>query len=308
MFWVILAVIAAFTNATYYIANKKFLQIMDPNILAATGFIFTSVMLLGISFFQGIPSIGSQFLFAVLATTLLNILATTLTFRTLASTDISLAIPMLSFTPLFLVGTAALILHEIPSVIGMVGIVIIVTGSYVLNTADEHKNLIDPFRAIISCPGVLFMLVVAFLYAIAINFDKMVMQNSDTVFGSGIVFLLLGIAFTIICLISRWQLSKNFHQSAFLKTPFPPANFPLLRWRDVIGIGLFIGIIITIEAVVINTAYTQQIVPYVIAIKRMSIILIVFYGAFIFREKEIIRRLSGAGLMLIGAMLILLYP
>ncbi len=308
MFWVILAGIGACTNAAYYIANKKFLQIMDPNILAASGFISTSVILLGISSFQGIPSIGPQFLLAVLATTLLNILATTLTFRALTSTDISLAIPMLSFTPLFLVGTAALILHEIPSVIGMAGIVIIVTGSYILNTADEDESIIDPFRAMFSHPGVLSMLVVAFLYAIAINFDKMVMQNSDTVFGSGIVFLLLGIAFVIIFIIRHLRLNKNFHQLVSPAIPVLPKNRSLFRWQDVINAGLFIGIVITIEAVVINTAYSQQIVPYVIAIKRMSIILIVVYGAFVFREKDVIRRLSGAGLMLFGAVLILLFP
>lgn len=308
MFWVILAGIGACTNAAYYIANKKFLQIMDPNILAATGFIFTSVILLGISFFQGIPSIGPQFLLAVLVTTLLNILATTLTFRALTSTDISLAIPMLSFTPLFLVGTAALILHEIPSIIGMTGIVIIVTGSYILNTADEHESITDPFRAMISHPGVLSMLVVAFLYAIAINFDKMVMQNSDTVFGSGVVFLLLGIAFAIIFIINRLRLNDSFHQPVSQAIPVLPINRSLFRWRNVICAGLFIGIVITIEAIVINTAYSQQIVPYVIAIKRMSIILIVVYGAFVFREKDVIRRLSGAGLMLFGAILILLFP
>jgi drug/metabolite transporter (DMT)-like permease len=308
MFWVILAGIGACTNAAYYIANKKFLQRMDPHILAATGFLCTSGILLGISLVQGIPSVGPQFLLAVLATTLLNILGTVLTFRALASTDISLAIPMLSFTPLFLVGTAALILHEIPSAVGMAGIVIIVAGSYILNTADEDESITDPFRAMVSHPGVLSMLVVAFIYAIAINFDKMVVQNSDAVFGSGIVFLLLGSAFVLIHRVSLWRLNDTFPQPVSSGTPVLPANLPVFRWRDVIGAGLFIGIIITIEAVVINTAYTQQIVPYVIAIKRMSIILIVVYGAFVFREKEVIRRLFGAVLMLAGAVLILLFP
>jgi len=49
-------------------------------------------------------------------------------------------------------------------------------------------------------------------------------------------------------------------------------------------------------------------VPYVIAIKRMSLILIVLYGTIVFREKELVRRLSGAGLMVLGAVLILAFP
>jgi uncharacterized membrane protein len=60
--------------------------------------------------------------------------------------------------------------------------------------------------------------------------------------------------------------------------------------------------------VTVNTAYLLQIVPYVIAIKRMSIILIVLYGTIIFREKEIVRRIAGAALMVFGAVLILSFP
>jgi len=51
-----------------------------------------------------------------------------------------------------------------------------------------------------------------------------------------------------------------------------------------------------------------QIVPYVIAIKRMSIILVVLFGTLIFRENDIGRRLAGAGLMVVGALLILAFP
>ena len=36
---------------------------------------------------------------------------------------------------------------------------------------------------------------------ISVNFDKMVVQESDTVFGSAIVFVVLGGAFVIIALL-----------------------------------------------------------------------------------------------------------
>jgi len=308
MFWVILAIIGACANAAYYIINKKLLQTIDAYVLAGGTFLSTAFFLIILSLIWGIPSLGALFIPAVLATSFLNILATTLTFRALKSSDISLAIPMISFTPLFLVGTAALILHEIPSAAGIAGIVIIVAGSYILNTAEEHEHITDPFRAMVKNPGVLSMLVVAFLYAVAINFDKMVVQNSDTVFGSGIVCFVLGSAFTVLSIVFRHP-----------ECPVVPAGHPIEttgqemkispgRWLYVLVPCLCVGSILTIESVTINTAYTQQIVPYVIAIKRMSILLIVLYGTFVFREKEIVRRLSGAGLMVFGAVLILLFP
>jgi drug/metabolite transporter (DMT)-like permease len=307
MWWVFLAIIGACTNATYFIANKKFLRTVNANLLAGGSFFCTGLFLLFISCSKGIPATGSQFIFAVAATTLLNIVATTLTFRALASSDISLAMPMLSFTPLFLVGTSALILHELPSLAGSAGIIIIVTGSYVLNTAEGHTRLLDPFRAMIAHPGVLSMLVVAFLYAITVNFDKMVVQNSDTVFGSCMVFLLLGLAFLLISFLKSGSF-VSFFTNPHLIIHAKSSDSPILWKRSLLVPFVFIGSIVTIEAVVINLAYTMQIVPYVIAIKRMSIILMVVYGVYGFKEKEIMRRLAGASLMVFGAILILLFP
>lgn len=309
MFWALLAGIAACTNAAYYIANKRFLRTLDPNLLAASGFLFTSFFLFLITLTRGIPALGPQFLMATLATVFLNVIATTLTFRALASSDISLAIPMISFTPLFLLVTAALLLGEYPSVIGLLGILIIVAGSYVLNTAAEHERLTDPFRNMISHPGVLAMLVVAFLFAVAINFDKMVVQNSDPFFGSATVFLMLGLSFAIIALVARVRLAGSNRMSAASggagdgrQSGIPGPVLPL------IGAGIIIGLLLMTESVMINIAYLTQIVPYIISIKRMSIILIVLYGTIVFKEKEIVRRLSGACLMVLGAILILAFP
>jgi uncharacterized membrane protein len=44
------------------------------------------------------------------------------------------------------------------------------------------------------------------------------------------------------------------------------------------------------------------------AIKRTSILITVVYGTLVFREKELLRRVSGAGLMVLGVVLILLFP
>lgn len=308
MFWAILSGIGACTNAAYFIANKKFLEKLDPNLLAASGFFCTSVFLLTLAVFNGIPVIGPRFLLAAIITTLLNVIATTLTFRALSSSDISLAVPMLSFTPLFLVGTAALFLGEFPSFIGILGILTIVVGSYILNTAEGHTRITDPFRDMVAHPGVMAMLFVAFLYAVAINFDKIVVQDSDPVFGSGLVFIMLGTSFAVIWAVSHARVIP-------CSIPPPQSNTtdcqfaePFSSWKYLLMAGILTGFLITIEAVTINTAYLIQIVPYVISIKRMSIILVVAYGTIVFHEKEIIRRFAGAGMMVLGAVLILAFP
>jgi len=307
MFWAVLSAIGAGADAAYYIVNKKFLQSLEPDLLAAAGFLVGGACLLTLSLARGIPATGPDFLLAVGVDCLLNIIGTTLAFRALRSTDLSLAVPMLAFTPLFLIGTAALILHEIPSAIGILGIIVIAAGSYVLNTTEGHTGLMAPFRAMVRDPGVFSMLVVAFLYAVVINFDKMVVTNSDTVFGSGLVFSLLGVAFLGIFLLKQYI--GRFHgRIAGGAAADPSPDRTAGAWRDLAAAALIVGFFLTIETIAINQAYLQQIVPYVSAIKRTSILITVVYGTLVFREKELLRRVSGAGLMVIGVILILLFP
>ena len=308
MLWALLSGIGACSDAAYYIVNKRFLRSVQPDLLAAAGFLCTGIFLLAISLAWGIPVLGPEFFSAVGATCAINVLATTLAFRALKSTDISLAVPMLSFTPLFLVVTAFVMLGEIPSPAGMAGIVIIVLGSYILNTAAEHTSLLDPFRAMASHPGILAMFFVAFLYAIAIGFDKMVVLNSDIVFGSAVVFSILGSAFLVIFLLKS-AMNRSALPAPAVAAPAPaeasPQSGPA---RDVLAAGILIAIFLTIESVAINAAYLDQIVPYVSAIKRMSILITVLYGTLIFRETGIRQRVSGAALMVLGVVLILLFP
>jgi drug/metabolite transporter (DMT)-like permease len=318
MFWAILAFIGACTNAAYYISNKKFLERISPLPLAAGGFLATAAILLIISFVRGFPETGPWLIPAVFATSILNIAATTITFRALTSSDISRAVPMLAFTPVFLIGTAAVILHEFPSLIGIAGIGVIVAGSYVLNTDPAHEGLVDPFRDMARHPGVLAMLVVAFLYAVAINFDKIIVENSDIVFGEAIAFLCIGTGFAVMHAVSvridpDTRTGANTGAAGCNQGDNPGqeclGNMPWYRrYRDLILASLFTAILISIEAVVINTAYTLQIGSYVIAIKRMSTLLVVGYGVLVFGEKGIVRTFSGAALMCLGAVLILFFP
>ena len=309
MYWAVLAGIGACTNAAYFILNKKFLERANPYQLAASGFIAGGLFLLILSFLRGIPVIGPGFYGAVLVSAGTNVLCTVLIFRALSSSDISLSIPMLSFTPLFLVGTAALVLGEIPSGAGVLGIFIIVAGSYILNTAEGHERITDPFRAMVSHPAVLGMLIVAFLYSISINFDKIVLLNTDPYFGIGVDCLLIGLSFAVIALLEwRGMLPASLSPPAPARPEGNEEAVTPASWAYLIGAGIVTGTLVTIESVSINSAFLLQIVPYVMAIKRMSIILVVLYGTLIFREKEITRRIAGAGLMVAGAALLILFP
>lgn len=307
MLWVILSVIGAVSNAVYFISTKKFLQRVDPIVLAGGSFFFAGIFLFTTAMVNGIPPIGDELFIAIAGTSVLNIIATVLVYRALRSTAIALSVPLLSFTPIFLVGTSFVLLHEIPSLIGIAGICTTVTGSYILHVSSSHSQFFDPLRSIFRNRGALYMLVVAFIYSVSLNFDKMVVLNSDPVFGSSLVCVTIGSSFFMISFF--YYNSAKFHGAKKSQNiTFTQRTRNLMsQYRADALIFIFIGLVLTVEAVSIFSAFMLQIVPYVISIKRTSILMAVLYGTIISEENEIAWRFSGAAIMLAGVILIVLF-
>ncbi len=285
MIWAFYALVGAVADAGYYALVKRSLAAIDPFVLAAGTFLSTSVLLLCVSLARGLPQTGPGLLPAVLVTGTLNIAASILTFRALQTTDLSLAVPMKAFTLVFLIGTSFFLLGELPTLAGALGILMIVAGSYIMN-AGGTRRLRDPLLRLAANRGLRLMMVVALIFSFTLPFDKEVVMNSDPFFGSALVMGYIG---TGMLAIAWWRGS-------------------LTGMADAAGLPTFllIGAVLALEAVTINTAYTLQIVPYVIAIKRLAILFAVLFGGILFREANLRMRGIGATVLLAGALLILL--
>jgi len=321
MLWILLALLGAVTNAAYFIIVKMYIATVDPRILTGIGFTLGGCLLFTVSALLGFPVIGPEFFPAVAITVILNILGLNLIFKALSSSDLSLSVPMLSFTPAILIGTSYIILHEVPSLPGFFGICIIVSGSYVLNISAEHEHFLDPVRSMIRSRGSWYMLIVAFLFATSINFDKIAMLNSDPFFSTALSVMSIGIAFLLISayshkagkrhtdLLAHTMVQGGLPELTKPSEPPEPSEPPAqaLALKQFAGLSFLIGIFVSIEAASVTVAYTLQIVPYVIAIKRLSIIFMVLYGTIVFSEGELGKRVMGAAIMVAGAVIILIF-
>jgi len=307
MLWIFLALLGAVSNAAYFIIVKKYIAALDPKILTGIGFTLGGCLLFVVSALQGFPGIGPDFFPAVATTVILNICGLSLIFKALSSSDLSLSVPMLSFTPVFLIGTSYVILNEAPSLFGFIGICIIVSGSYVLNISAGHEHVLDPVRSMMRNRGSWYMLIVAFLFAVSINFDKIALLNSDPFFGMALTVMSIGIAFLLISAYSHTvntRQNRDQPEVSRVKAGQPDRAVPKKKF---IILALLIGLFVAIEAASINVAYTLQIVPYVIAIKRLSIIFMVLYGTIVLSEGDLGKRVTGAIIMVAGAIIILLF-
>ena len=140
MIWFILTILGALFDAAYYASIKKFLKDIDQYVLVSGTFLCSFIIMLAISLLNGIPVIGPGFYPSVLATWVLNIIAVTLYLKALKITDLSLSVPIMSFTPLFLIFTSFFLLGEFPTVFGLLGIFLIVIGSYILNITKKSNS------------------------------------------------------------------------------------------------------------------------------------------------------------------------
>lgn len=293
--WLLLASLTAFFEACKDATGKQSLKTLDEysvlfSFMAVGVVLIAPLMLLT----EGVPTIGPNFGWALLIGGSLNILSFTLYVRALKIADLSLTVPLVTLTPLFLLGTSPLIVQEWPTWTDGFGGVLLVVGSYVLNlnvsdgamsgealdqdTAVKH-SFVSPLLAMARNPGSRLMLCVAFLWSITSNFDKIGVINSSPL--CWVVALFSTVAAGMVPFV--------FRRGRGLKAL-------VAQWK-LLGItGAFHAIAVACQMLALPLASVAQ----VIAVKRMSTLISVLFGHFFFGEKDVRSRLIGAAIMVCG--------
>jgi len=285
-----LAFLTALCESMKDVASKKSLSLagIDEYTLAWSIRAFALPFLLPLLFITEMPPLGKDFAFALLVGGGLNVVATVLYMRAIKDSDLSITVPMVTFTPLFLLMTSPLIVAEFPSAFGIIGIFLIVLGSYILNIQNKGKGggLLSPFRSLLKEKGPRLMLGVAFIWSITANFDKVGVLNSSPIFWIiSVNIFVMSVMFPLMCLKSgngARQIPRNI--------------------KALLPVGLFSAMTLTFQM----TAITMTLVVYLISIKRTSAIMSVIFGALLFKEKNLKGRLTGAVIMVAGVLLITL--
>jgi drug/metabolite transporter (DMT)-like permease len=286
MFWFIPAILTAISKSVSDVFGKKVLKNLDEYVTAFALRFFITIIMIPVLYFIDIPKLNNQFWVALIISGILNVIALILYMKALKISDLSLTVPFLTFTPLFLLLTSPLILGEFPSYIGVIGVLLIVGGAYSLKISKIKDGWMAPLKSIIKEKGSLFMLIVAFIYSISSNFDKIGVVNSSPLFWVFAISLFNTLLFIPIL---AFKSPKGLRK---LET----------HWKPALGIGIFAALSNVFQMVAIKLT----LVAYVISIKRTSAIFGVIFGVLFFKEKGLKERLFGALLMVLGVVLITL--
>lgn len=294
MLWLFLALGTAFFEAVKDVLSKRQLAGRpEPPLLSKNGdeyLLAWAYCTFGLPLsgayllWSGVPQIGEAFFPALAFGAGMNLVVLPLYMRAIKVSDLSLTLPMLTFTPLFMLGTSPVMLGEFPDLWGGLGMVLIIVGAYAMHVGRGGRGLAAPLRALWNEPGPRIMLLVALLWSVAANVDKIGLANSSPAFW----------LFSFFCVMSLGLLPL-----ALLKSHQPLAR---LR-RDLPGL-LLIGLIGALALILQMWALTMTLAAYVISIKRISVVFGVLFGHFVFHEQGLARRLVCAALMVVGVALI----
>lgn len=290
----IFALLAGFLVALSDALNKKYFSDKGTSYMVFARTVgslpFLLPLFLYLTFFKGVGVgyFSPQFMVVVGILLGLETLATFLYMKGIKVSPLSVSVPFLSFTPVFIILTGYFLLGEKVSFEGAMGILLVVAGSYVINFPSARLGWLEPIKAIKKEKGSFLLLQVALIYSITSVLGKKGLLLTDPLWFSSFYFTLLGISAGLVV--------KVFYQievGSFLKTQI----------KGIFLVGLTQALMCYCHMIALSQLETA----YMIALKRTSILFSVVLGYFFFKESYFGLRLVAAGLMLTGVCLIMFF-
>lgn len=294
--WFLLALGAAIVNSAVQ-ATQKWLVSATRYSKVSIAFIvslISALVLFLFSFFViGLPAIDSRFWFAVAITGILNFVALPIMLKAYELGEFSSVYSMILMTPVFLLGTSFLFLGELPSWPGFVGVIFTIIGLIVVTRSSHLDHPANPLLR----KGNWLGIIVALIWSVSINFDKLAAQYSDPFFSPVIILAMMSLGYATYLLIK--------HQALIVRVDGPTSAATTIPRLVIVG-ALLLGVAMALSNILHNAALLHGLASYTIAVKRLGVLFGVVWGWIFFKEKNIGKKVVGAALAVVGVIAIVL--
>ena len=206
--------------------------------------------------------------------------------KALQGGDLSILGPINSYKSVVGILIGIVFLHEIPSIWGIIGIALIIYGSYfVLDTMKERFSW-----SLLKNKEIQYRIWAMILTAIEAVFIKKVILYSSTIV-SFIFWCWFGAFFSFVLLFFfKVRLIKEIKQ---------------VKLHHLLTYGFLVLSIGTMQYTT-NYVFSHMNVGYALALFQLSTIISIFLGYRIFKEQNIEKKLLGAVIMIAGSVVIIL--
>lgn len=290
MLWFVFALLTAIFASLRDLVSKRALQRIGDEYIITWSSRFLALPfflpLLFYQFFEQPPTWDSALAGTIAVVLVLQVISNIFYFRAIKLSDLSITVPMISFTPLFLLVTSPLIVGEYPGRWDIMGMLFIVGGSYILRIKNREQGYWAPIKALFRENGPRFMLAVAVFWSFLSTLNKLGVEQSSPIFWAALNSTVLATAMTPIML---------YKSQANLK--LIPQNIVYLS-----AVGIFQGLTV----LCFMQAVQLTLVAQVVSVKRTSILFSALFGHLFLREPGIQERMTGTTIMLVGVVVITL--
>ncbi|RKY12622.1 MAG: hypothetical protein DRP65_00765 [Planctomycetota bacterium] len=286
MNWILLSLLSAISVATKNVITRKLSFRTDRSVILYAKYVFASIFAVLLLLVTGIPLIEPGFYYSIFLASVIDVIASWYFIQAVASAQLARTFPLVALTPIFLVGTSFFLLGEVPSFIGLIGIIAIVCGAYMLRSESIKVGLLEPFRLLLKEKASRNMLVAAFLFSFLAVFFKKAILNSSVYF-----------ALCITQLLAMLILS-----AVFVKRKTIAAIYSKIK--NNFGLLFLSGFVAFIAGLTLFAAFKIGLASYVVSIKRTSILFTIILGYIFFKEDHLIRSLLIGIIMALGILLI----
>jgi drug/metabolite transporter (DMT)-like permease len=262
-----------------------------PVFIILVTYVLLSLAMLPILFRPLPVQLGPSFFMNMSLCVLLAIVGNTLIVAALRITDLSVLGPINAYKSIVSLLLGIFILGEIPTVLGVVGILLILVGSYFFIDQTSTRQDRQSIGKLFKDRGVQFRLAALLFSAIeAIFLQKALLLSSPLI--TFVFWCILGAFFTLIF--------GTFLLKAGIKN-----DIGAFKQRT----PMFLMLAITTGLMQLSTLYAFGVlqVGYSLALFQTSALLSVVFGYKFFREQNVLRRLVGASIMVTGAIFIVVF-
>ena len=287
MLWLFLALGSALSLSTADALTKKGLSDLPATEMGYARLFYGVPWMIIPFLLTPAPSLPPVFWLWILGVLPFEIAALFLYMKAIKVSPLSLTIPFLAFTPVWMILIAWLLLGELPNVWGGLGVIVVASGAYVLNVDHSRQGILEPVRAIFREQGSWIMLIVSLLYAITATVGKKLIIMAGVWYFAPMYFLgLTALLWPVLRLTGHLNVSRLFSRPIW---------------------GLSVGLCNTIMIYTHGLAIIAAPAAYMMAVKRTSLIFAVLYGRIMFNDAGFRQRLTGAALMFAGLCLITIW-
>ena len=201
--------------------------------------------------------------------------------------DLSELVPLYSMVPIVTLFVAAITIGELTSYLGIFGIFLITVGAYFLNIGKADTHLFDPILNIARKKSSQYVFVTVLCWGITPVVDRYSTTAHNPISWATLATISVMLVMSLVLALRQMVAPKKL-------------AIPDIKLIFLVGAGIGLGYLMSVLAVNLVLA------SFAIAIRRMDIIFTMVMSWMFLHDPMAIKRLKGAGIMVIGAIIVAL--